>query len=158
MTTAVEIYRAAHDAFNRRDFDALGGMFAADHVFIDHGRRIVAVGPDAFVEIARDEVAMASDSSVTQPEYYGSGAAAVCRFVTAGTNDGLVGGILPATGRRYSVPMLEIVHVSGDKVSLTELFYDYAALMVQLGLSEPLSTAPSLAEFQAAYVEQHAPI
>ena len=149
----LQVYRSAHQAFNRRDFEALSRVFTSDHVFIDHGRQILAEGPDAFIQIARDEIAQASDAAVTDPEYFDAGDAVVCRFLATGTNNGPIGGALPATGRTYAIPILEIVHLTAAGVARTELFQDIHTFLVQLGLRDPVPTPPLLAPFRDAYLD-----
>ena len=135
MSTNVERYCATHEAFNRRDFESMIEHMAPAMKFVDPARGVTTTGPDEFVSLCKQEIQAASDARVENAQYFDAGQAVVGRFMTCGTHDGDMAGI-PATGKTYAVPVLEIAHFDEhDKMSLVEIFYDLRSLLDQLGIS-----------------------
>jgi steroid delta-isomerase-like uncharacterized protein len=130
----VETYRAAHDAFNRRDFDAVIAPFTDSYVYTDHPRGRSLNKQQFKDEFLQGWISSFSDARVTEREYIDGGDTVVCRFVGRGTNDGPVEGA-PPTGRNLNLPMVEIMRFDPrGRVTGGEAIYDQVTILTQLGL------------------------
>ena len=143
MTHAnVETYRAGHEAFNRRDFEAMTRHYADGITWTDRARGLTFETPREF----RDEflagwVGASSDIRIADPRYLDAGQTVVCTFTVAGTHDGPLGP-LPATGKAFALPLCEMWHFdSGGRVVGGDLYYDRVSLLAQLGLMPQPSQA-----------------
>ena len=131
----VEAHRAGHQAFNRRDFEAMIRRYADRIAWTDHAQGRTFTTPQQF----RDDflpgwVRASSDIRITDPGYFDAGATVVCRFTVAGTHDGPLGPF-PATGRQFALPLCELWHFDpSGRVVGGDLYYDQVSLLGQLGL------------------------
>lgn len=57
--------------------------------------------------------------------------------VFEGTNDGMFAGSFQPTNQRVSLPWINVLHFTGDKVSEVAAYFDLMALMTQLGHVQP---------------------
>jgi predicted ester cyclase len=144
MSANVDEYRAAHENFNRRDFEATIRNFADGFRYVDHARGITFNSPQEFKEQFLNGWATAfSDAEVTKPEYIDAGDTVVSRFTGRGTNDGPLGPF-PATGRPMEVEFCEILRYDGNgKVVAGEIFYDQMSILTQLGHVEAPAAVPA---------------
>lgn len=133
-----DTHRAAHEAANRRDWDTLASLFAADCEFHDVPRAMTLKGPGQFIDYVRSGwVGSFPDSMGTNPRYLDAGSVSIARFNVTGTNDGPLG-TLPATGRTLNVPFCEILTFDdAGKILDGELYYDQVSILVQLGHMPP---------------------
>jgi steroid delta-isomerase-like uncharacterized protein len=130
----VETYRAAHDAFNRRDFDAVIALYTDDFQYVDHPRGSTLTRQQFKDVFMQGWVNGFSDARVVDPEYIDGGDTVVCRFTGRGVNDGSIEGA-PPTGRTMSLPFVEILRFdSQGRVTGGEAIYDQVTIMTQLGL------------------------
>jgi steroid delta-isomerase-like uncharacterized protein len=130
----VETYRAAHDAFNRRDFDAVIALFTDSFAYTDHPRGTSHSKQEFKDQFMKGWVTSFSDARVTEREYIDGGDTVVCRFVGRGTNDGPIEGA-PATGRTMNLPFVEIMRFDPQgRVTGGEAIYDQVSILTQLGL------------------------
>ncbi|HWD47473.1 MAG TPA: nuclear transport factor 2 family protein [Actinomycetota bacterium] len=133
--TNVEAHRAGHEAFNRRDFEAMTSRYADRIRWTDQARGLTFTTPREFREdFLAGWVEAASDIRITGPRYLDAGQTAVCVFTVEGTHDGPLGP-LPATGKRFALPLCELWHFdAGGRVVGGDLYYDQVSLLTQLGL------------------------
>lgn len=133
----VDTYRAAHEAFNRRQYDEMVRAMREDVVYTDHPRHETMKGTNDFVDWAKNWTGAFSDAKVGDPHYIDGGDYVVALFHGTGTNDGPLGP-MPSTGRRMDMPFCEVMHFdSGGRIVSGEIFYDQVTMMVQLGHMEP---------------------
>src|SRR5437667_559028 len=137
----VEMLRAAHKSWNKRDFAGVVKNAAEGLVYTDNARAVAFTSRDKFKGWTEGWAKAFSDGRITNPEYIDAGDIVIARFTVEGTNDGPFGE-LKATGRRMSLPFCEICHfdkkgriVSGD------CYYDQYTLLTQLGHIQPLAAA-----------------
>jgi steroid delta-isomerase-like uncharacterized protein len=137
----VDTYRAGHEAFNRRDFDAMVKEYAERISWTDRARGITFATPEEFKdEFLGGWIQASSDCQVTDARYTDAGEMVVSRFTARGTNDGPLGPF-PATGKEWMLPICEIWHFDDGRVVGGEIYYDQASLLAQLGLlPEPSRT------------------
>ena len=106
----VETYRAGHEAFNRRDFDAMVKEYAESISWIDQARGITFSTPQEFKDdFLEGWIQASSDCQVTHARYTDAGEMVVARFTGRGTNDGPLG-TLP--GHRQGVDAADLRDVA----------------------------------------------
>jgi steroid delta-isomerase-like uncharacterized protein len=138
----LEAHRAGHQAFNRRDFQAMTKHYADHIAWTDHAQGRTFRTPQEF----RDDflpgwVQTSADIRVTDPHYLDAGQAVVCTFTIVGTHDGPLGPF-PATGKPFALPLCELWHFDADgRVVGGDLYYDQVSLLTQLGLLPQPSSA-----------------
>jgi steroid delta-isomerase-like uncharacterized protein len=138
----LDTYRAGHQAFNRRDFEAMTRSYAGSIAWTDHAQGRTFRTPQEF----RDDfltgwVRASTDIRITDPRYLDAGQTGVCTFTVAGTHDGPLGPF-PATGRPFSLALCELWHFDQDgRVVGGDLYYDQVSLLMQLGLLPQPSSA-----------------
>jgi ketosteroid isomerase-like protein len=140
MASAVEIHRAAHEAFNNRDWDRMRALTAPDVVFVDRARGLTAEGIDDFLSWVQEWPTGMSDASVDEPRYLDAGTHSVCQFQGRGVNDGPLGPA-DATGNSVDLSFCEIVRVEGDSIVAGDMYYDAMTMMVQLGVVQAPAAA-----------------
>jgi len=135
MPSSVDIHKAAHDAFNRRDWERTAELTADDMSFVDHARGLSMAGRDEFLAWAQEWTGGMSDARVDDPQYLDAGTHSICRFTGTGTNDGPLGPV-NATGRRLAVDFCEIVEVADGRIVGGHMYYDMLTMLAQLGVIE----------------------
>jgi steroid delta-isomerase-like uncharacterized protein len=131
----VEIYRAGHEAFNQRDFEAMTAHYADSITWTDHPQGRTFRTPEEFrSEFLPAWIVASPDIRITDPRYTDAGQTVVCTFTVTGTHDGPLGA-LPATGKEFALPLCEMWHFDlGGRVVGGDLYYDQVSLLMQLGL------------------------
>jgi steroid delta-isomerase-like uncharacterized protein len=138
----VEIHRAGHEAFNRRDFEAMTKQYADSIEWTDHAQgRTFRTAQEFTDDFLPGWVRASSDIRITAPRYLDAGHTVVCTFTVAGTHDGPLGPF-PATGKQFVLPLCELWRFdqSGGVVG-GDLYYDQVSLLTQLGLMPQRSSA-----------------
>ncbi len=131
----VETYRAGHQAFNDRDFEAMTSQYADNIRWIDHSQGRTFSTPKEF----RDDflagwLVPSPDIRITGFRYIDAGQTVVCTFTAVGTHEGPLGPF-PATGKEFALPLCEMWHFDSDgRVVGGDLYYDQVSLLTQLGL------------------------
>src|SRR5712691_2530808 len=105
----VETLRAAHESWNRRDFQSVIRNAAEGLVYSDHARALTLNSRDKFREWTETWAKAFSDGRITNPEYIDAGDVVVAQFTVEGTNDGLFGSLKP-TGNKMSLAFCEVCH------------------------------------------------
>jgi ketosteroid isomerase-like protein len=137
----VETLRAAHESWNRRDFQGVVRKSTEGIAYTDHGRNVTLNGRDKFREWTEAWAQAFSDARIMNPEYIDAGDTVVVQFTAVGTNDGPLGPMKP-TGRKLSLPFCEIIHFDKEgRMVSGGCYYDQYTLLTQLGHIKPLATA-----------------
>ena len=137
----VETVRAAHESWNRRDFQGVIRDSIEDLVYTDHGRTLTLNGRDKFREWTEGWAKAFSDGRITNFKYIDAGDVVVTQFTVEGTNDGPLGG-MPPSGRRISLPFCEVCQLDKQgRVVSGGCYYDQYTLLTQLGHVLPLAAA-----------------
>ena len=131
----VEIHRAGHEAFNKRDFEAMTKEYADSIEWTDHAQGRTFRTPQAFKDdFVPGWVRASSDIRITDPRYLDAEHASVCTFTVAGTHDGPLGPF-PATGKQFVLQLCELWRCDqSGRVIGGDLYYDQVSLLTQLGL------------------------
>ncbi len=133
MTRNEELYRAAHQAFNRRDWEAGTRDFRNDAVYHDQARGTTFKGPQEFKQFMQAWVSTFSNAEVASPTYYSVGDIVISQFTGRGTNDGSLGSFAP-TGKKLNLPFCEIMRFDASgKIVEGWIYYDQLSLLSQLG-------------------------
>jgi predicted ester cyclase len=137
----VETLRAAHESWNKRDFQGIIRNAAEGLTYTDRPRSLTLSSRDKFREWTQEWAKAFSDGRITKPEYIDAGDVVVAQFTVEGTNDGPLGSLQP-TGRRMSVSFCEVCHFDKQgRVVSGSCYYDQYTLLTQLGHVQPLATA-----------------
>ena len=94
----VEIGKAAHQAFNKRDFDGVVSVMTDDVTYHDQARGITFRGKEEYLQYARGWVEAFSDAEICEATYIDAGDTVVAQFTGCGKNDGPLGQLAP-TGK-----------------------------------------------------------
>ena len=131
----VEAHRAGHEAFNRRDFEAMTNHYADSIAWTDHAQGRTFRTPREFKEdFLAGWVQASSDIRITDPGYLDAGQTVVCTFTVVGIHDGPLGPF-PATGKHFTLPLCELWRFdTSGRVVGGDLYYDQVSLLMQLGL------------------------
>ncbi|MGH9632652.1 MAG: ester cyclase [Bryobacteraceae bacterium] len=138
----VETCKAAHLAFNRRDFDAVLNAMAEDVTYHDRARDVTFRGRTGFREFMQEWVTAFSNCEVSEPIYIDAGDTVVSQFVGTGVNDGPLGP-LPPTGKPLIFHLCESFRFNDQgQIVSGAIYYDQLSIMIQLGHAQaPQKTA-----------------
>jgi len=137
----VKTVRAAHESWNRRDFQGVIRDSAEGLIYTDHGRSLTLNTRDRFREWTEAWAKAFSDGKITNPQYIDAGEFVITQFTVEGTNDGPLGS-LPSSGRRISLQFCEICQLDKQgRVVSGGCYYDQYTLLTQLGHVQPLGVA-----------------
>lgn len=129
----VETHRAAHEAWNRRDFDGAVSAMVENMTYTDHPRGLTLKSRQEFREWIAEWAQAFSDGKIIDARYADAGDTVVAQFLAQGTNDGSFGPF-PATGREVTFPLCEVLYFDEEgRVVRGEAYYDQLSLLVQLG-------------------------
>ena len=137
----VETLRAAHQSWNRRDFDATVSAMTENVSYTDHARNVHLRSRNEFKDWAIAWAKAFSDGKITNPRYIDAGDTVIAEFTAEGTNDGPFGS-LPASGRRMSLAFCEICKFDASgRVISGGAYYDQFTLLTQLGHAQTRTAA-----------------
>jgi steroid delta-isomerase-like uncharacterized protein len=138
----VEAHRAGHQAFNRRDFQAMTEHYADRITWTDHAQgRTFRTRQEFRNDFLPGWVQTSADIRITDPHYFDAGQTVVAQFTVTGTHDGPLGPF-PATGKRFALPLCELWHFDpSGRVLGGDLYYDQVSLLTQVGLLPQPSSA-----------------
>jgi len=129
----VETFRAAHQAFNRRDLDTMLSLLADNFRYEDRARAMSFSGRAGFDQFLQGWITAFSDANVFEPTYIDGGDTVVALFRGRGTNDGALGP-MPPSGRPLNLAFCEIMRFNAaGKIVSGELYYDQMTLLSQVG-------------------------
>ena len=130
----VETYRAGHEAFNRRDFEAMTGRYADSISWTDHAQERTSGRPRSSGRLPDRLGRGLLDIRITGARYLDADRTVVCTFTVAGRQDGPLGPF-PATGKQFALPLCEMWHFdSAGQVVGGDLYYDQVSLLTHFGL------------------------
>jgi len=137
----VETLRAAHESWNRRDFQGVVRNAVEGLVYTDQARNLTLNTRNKFREWTEAWAMAFSDGKITNPEYIDAGNVVIAQFAVEGSNDGPFASLKP-TGRRMSLRFCEVCHFDKDGRFVSgSCYYDQYTLLTQLGHIEPLAAA-----------------
>jgi steroid delta-isomerase-like uncharacterized protein len=136
MEANKELLERYVELYNAGELDACMELYAEDAVQRMHDG--IFEGVDAIRgRLARDLDAFA-DAKYVVDSFFAEGDKFADEWTFTGTNTGPLrlpdGTELPATGRRVEIKGMEYVEVRDGKIVVDNLYYDFMAAVVQLGL------------------------
>jgi steroid delta-isomerase-like uncharacterized protein len=130
-----DVHRAAHDAFNRRDWARIREMLSDDYVYVDRAEGREVGSPDEFLSWLQEWTGWMSDAKVSDGTYLDADGHSIALFTVSGTNDGPIGAVKPSQ-RPLRMPFCELRRIDEEGlIELGEINYDRLTLRRQLGLA-----------------------
>jgi steroid delta-isomerase-like uncharacterized protein len=124
--------RVLEEMFNKGNLDVADELLAPDYVDHDPAMPEDIHGPEGFKQYVGAYRSAFSDLHVQIEDQIAEGDKVVTRWTGIGTHDGEMAGIAP-TGKRVTLPGMEIVRISGGKLVEGWEGYDSMNMMRQLG-------------------------
>jgi steroid delta-isomerase-like uncharacterized protein len=129
--------RSLYEAWEKRDFDAVGARMADDVSFNDAPRGEVIKGKAAVKDWYASWAGACPDSVAGATVVAASDDTAVFEGVWEGTNTGPFGPF-PATGRSVSMPWVNVLRFDSDaRIIGGGAYYDQLTALIQLGHMKP---------------------
>ena len=132
MTDNASIARELFDCFNRRDWDGYTKLLHPDCSYTG-GDGEPMPGPEANLAVAKMFAGAMSDARIVVTNQLTSDDTVITEFIGSGTHDGALMDI-PATGKKVSMPVCNIIEVRQGKVYAEREYMDIAHLMRQIGV------------------------
>lgn len=127
---------AVFEAFNERDLDKMVSTTLEDAQWEDHGRGVTLKTRGEMKASFQEWADAFSDGKITDTKAIDAGDTVVVEYVGRGTHDGPMGSV-PATGKRVSLPFIDIIHFDkGGQITGGSTYFDMFSLLVQIGLAE----------------------
>ena len=137
----VETLRAAHECWNRREFEGVIRNVTDTITYTDHARNLNINTKSHFKDWVTAWAQAFPNGKITHPEYIDAGDTVIAQFTVEGTNDGPLAG-LPPTKRHAKLAFCEICRFDANgRMTRGGCYYDQYSLLTQLGHVEPLATA-----------------
>jgi steroid delta-isomerase-like uncharacterized protein len=137
----VETVRAAHESWNRRDYEGVVRNMSDGITYTDNARGQSFSGKQTFREWTESWAKALSDGKIINATYIDAGDTVVAQFTGTGTNTGSFAG-LPPTGHHVSFAFVEIWHFDkSGRMIAGSAYYDQYSILTQLGHLKPLATA-----------------
>jgi steroid delta-isomerase-like uncharacterized protein len=125
--------RVIEQMFNEGNLDVADELLALDYVDHDPSLPEDVHGPEGFKQYVGMYRAAFPDLHVQIEDQLAEGDRVATRWTGTGTHDGELAGIAP-TGKRVTVPGMEIVRIANGKLVEGWEGYDSGTLMQQLGV------------------------
>ena len=133
MPDNATIARSFFEAWEKRDFDALGKYFAEGVSFNDPPRNQVIKGKKDLSDFYESWALACPDSTCGATVIAASGDTVAVEGVWVGTNSGPFGPF-PATGRSVSMPWVNVLRFNGEgQITDGAGYYDQLTPLTQLG-------------------------
>lgn len=138
------------DAIDRRDFDALDELVAADirrHCAATPGVEVTNL--DQFKAFLRQDLAAVPDARQEITHMVAEGDRVATRAIYRGTQTGAMGPF-PPSGKNVEIPFLGILRIENRKIAEIWVEWDNLSALVQLGHFNPPAAAASSDEAKKA--------
>jgi steroid delta-isomerase-like uncharacterized protein len=138
-TDVAAMVRAAHEAFNLRDFARSRELTASDCIMTIIATGQELHGPDGMIQYLEGWVSAFPDAHTTVSNIIVDGQRVAIEFRGQGTHTGVfqtpMGDISP-TGKSIDVPFCEVWEVVDGKITSAHSYFDAATFMRQIGIME----------------------
>ena len=132
----LKLAREGVDAFNAGDWERFKAPLAPDAVYYEPATQRRVQGPEQSVQINQIWRKTFPDAKGTITNTFVSGNTAVLEINWEGTQRGPLTtptGTIQASGKRVTLPAVQIVTVQGNKVRETRHYFDMMSMMQQIG-------------------------
>ena len=135
MSELQRLVRIHYEGVNSGDFDAAGSVLAEDcETTSPYG---TLQGTGAIRQMGEAFRAAAPDNRIEALRTWEAGDSVIVEGVYTGTHTGPLagpGGVIPASGRSFSLPYVDIFQARDGKFVSHRMYWDNAAFLAQLGL------------------------
>jgi len=132
----LKLAREGIDAFNAGDWQRFKAPLAPDTLYYEPATQRRVQGPDQAVQINQAWREAFPDAKGTITKAVASGDTAVLEITWEGTQRGPLTaptGTIQPSGKRVSVPAVQVVTVQGNKVKETHHYFDMMSMLQQIG-------------------------
>jgi steroid delta-isomerase-like uncharacterized protein len=138
MADAISLAKEGVEAFNQGDWGRTQQLSTPDVVYYEAATGTRTKDVDSFVQASKAWRSAFPDAKGTVTSSLASGDTAVLEITWEGTQKGDLmtpsGDRIPATGKKVSIPAVQIVQTSGGKIAETHHYFDLMSMMAQLGV------------------------
>jgi steroid delta-isomerase-like uncharacterized protein len=148
MANVIEIAKAAVTAYNKKDWNELGNLLAANAVYDEKATNRRLEGSGQIIEALQGWAQAFPDSKGTFIREFVSNDTAILELVWKGVHTGPLQtptGAIPPTNKPIEVPACEVFRVEGGKVRSMSHYFDMLTLLNQIGVTGTAAPAKSAA-------------
>ena len=142
MSDLQRLVRIHYQGVNSGDLDMAGSVFAEDCENTSPYGTIQGI--EAFRQMGEAFRAAAPDNRIEAHHTWEDGDTVIVEGVYTGTHTGPLagpGGVIPATGKSFTLPYVDIFQARDGKFVSHRIYWDNVAFMTQLGLMPAPATA-----------------
>ena len=148
MANVIEVAKAAVTAYNKKDWNELGNLLAANAVYDEKATNRRLEGSGQIIEALQGWAQAFPDSKGTLIREFASSDAAILELVWKGVHTGPLQtptGAIPPSNKPIEVPACEVFRVEGGKVRSMSHYFDMLTLLNQIGVTGAAAPAKSAA-------------
>ncbi len=120
--------------WNSHDLSLLDAIYAPDAVFEDVPDETTYHGLDEIKTSFREDITYAPDVRIEVVSSFASADRGIVEWVWSGTQTGDIPGLLPATGREFSIRGVSLFTFADNRIVRHADYYDAAGFLHQLGV------------------------
>jgi steroid delta-isomerase-like uncharacterized protein len=135
MSELQRLVRIHYQGVNSGDFDMAGSVFAADCETVSPYGTLTGIA--AIRQMGEAFSAAAPDNRIEALRTWEDGDTVIVEGVYTGTHTGPLagpGGVIPATGRSFTLPYVDIFRAQDGKLVSHRVYWDNAMFLAQLGV------------------------
>lgn len=148
MANVIEVAKAAVTAYNKKDWNELGNLLAANAVYDEKATNRRLEGSGQIIEVLQGWAQAFPDSKGTFIREFVSNDTAILELVWKGVHTGPLQtptGAIPPSNKPIEVPACEVFRVEGGKVRSMSHYFDMLTLLNQIGATGTAAPAKSAA-------------
>jgi steroid delta-isomerase-like uncharacterized protein len=148
MANVIEIAKAAVTAYNKKDWNELGNLLAANAAYDEKATNRRLEGSGQIIEALQGWAQAFPDSKGTFIREFASNDTAILELVWKGVHTGPLQtptGAIPPSNKPIEVPACEVFRVEGGKVRSMSHYFDMLTLLNQIGVTGAAAPAKSAA-------------
>ncbi len=136
MVASADAHREMIDAFNRRDWGKMRGLFHSEYSYMGGDGKEEAGGPDVGLGIPQMYASAFPDARLDIKHVYVQGNTAIAEMAYSGTHKGELMGIAP-TGKSIAGIICNVVELRDGKIYREREYFDMMHMLSQLGVVSP---------------------
>ena len=148
MANVIEIAKATVTAYNKKNWNEMRDLLAADAVYDEKATSRRLEGSGQIIEALQGWAQAFPDSKGTFIREFVSNDSVVLELVWKGVHTGPLQtptGAIPASNKPIEVPACEIFRIEGGKVRSATHYFDMLTLLNQIGVTGTAAPAKSAA-------------
>ncbi len=134
----IRIARESIEAFNSGDWTKFRQTMTPDSIYEEFATQRRVQGADAIIQVNEEWRRAFPDARGTVKSACASGDEVVLEIVWEGTQSGPLpgpGGEIPASGKRVTVPAVQVMTFAGDRTRETRHYFNLLTILQQIGVS-----------------------